>query len=697
MFELLAVDPDDQFLELFCQHASRWPGVRITTAPGAREAEGLLRSHPCDAIVSEYLLGETDGLDLLRYVRARHGEIPFILLTAYGSERVAAEASRFGISGYIIKGSDPIPLFSEVYGKIREGMRRKEAAESLKEREARCRTILESQPGFICRFGPDLAITFVNRSFARLAAASEELVGSDFAAQIVPEDREAFRAAIGELAPACHSTTLDLRMIAPGPPPGGVRHTAWTFTAVFEKGERPSLIHGSGRDVTRERELGAAQVRRLENLAFLSRTAMAFVDMEDTDEIFQFVVEMVHAIQPHSCVAIGIHHPAENNFTIKGLAGDAETLSALRSILGFDLKGLTLPLDRVTYMKVAFTMKGLNESAPLYHVFLEMYPEEVCRRIEEACDFGKIYTMGLFGKDGVFGHLIFAVRGSDPIANRELLEAFVNQATVALLRYLARREAEEEIARTHAELERRVTERTSELQEANKSLEAFSGSVSHDLRTPLRSIDGFLGILAATHGREISPKGMELILKSRQNVGRMTEMIDAMLEFFRATGKELNRKEVDIRAMAGELVSELTGAEGDRRMEVKIGELPPCRADPVLLRQALQNLLSNAIKFSRNARSPCIEIGAKTDGGETVYYVRDNGIGFDMQQEDRLFRVFERLHEKEGYEGTGIGLAIAYQILRNHGGRCWAESEPKKGATFYFTLGGKGRERPSER
>ncbi|OPY41831.1 MAG: adaptive-response sensory kinase [Methanoregulaceae archaeon PtaU1.Bin222] len=689
MFNVLVVDDDDQFLSLFRQKAASWTGVKIDTATSMKEAEEFLKNTPCDMVISEYSLGEKNGIDLLRYIRSRHGEIPFILLTSYSDGEIAAEASRFGISAYFIKKVDLTPLFSEVYGKIREEMKKKELVENLRERESRCRTILESQPGLICRFEPDLILTFVNRAFTQLMETSpENLIGTCITDYIQPEDRNTFSDAIKALSPVSHSAMLDLKIHSPYRNPERNHLIAWTFTAAFSEGHTPALIQGTGMDVSREREHVDEQARQLENLAFLSRTAMEFVDMEESDDIFRFIAEKVYSLLPHSAVVVTTHDSVAKTFTIRTLVGDDDILSAIRYWLGRDLEGLVLRSDQYTFPKIGLTKKGFIEGPSLYHLFIFMFPEEACKRIEESCSLGKIYLIGCSSKGELFGHVTFALRKGDTVRNPELIEAFVNQASVALLRWKARKAAEEEITKVHAGLEQVVAERTAALQAANRNLESFSYSVSHDLRTPLRSIEGFSSILQKEHGKDLSPDGTQMIEKIRQNTLRMADLIDAILEFSRAGRKELQRERIDVQTMAREVLDELAASRPGQQIDIVIGDLPPCMADPILMHQVLQNLLSNALKFSRCRDTSKIEVGSYDNGGRTVYFVRDNGIGVDMKYADRLFHVFEQLHDDKKYEGTGIGLAIVDNIIRRHGGKVWIESEIDKGFSCYFTTGG---------
>lgn len=328
--------------------------------------------------------------------------------------------------------------------------------------------------------------------------------------------------------------------------------------------------------------------------------------------------------------------------------------------------------------------RAFADAATSYEALLRVVAEQVAIATGGGCT---ISLGGAHGADRAPEAVPLLVRGVEigtlalerpahDELDRRMIEDLASRAALAI-----------DYARLYRDLEKRVAARTAELQASQRELETFSYSVSHDLRAPLRAIDGFARILVEDHGDQLDAEARRVLGVIATNAERMGVLIDALLAFSRIGGRTgIAHEPVDMRALAQAAAAEVTARETSRAIEIEIGELPAARCNGELVRQVWVNLLSNAVKFTRPRDRAIIAVGGSRVDNEVVYTVRDNGVGFDMKYAGKLFGVFQRMHDAEQFEGTGVGLALVQRIVLRHGGRAWANAAIDKGATFSFAL-----------
>ena len=443
------------------------------------------------------------------------------------------------------------------------------------------------------------------------------------------------------------------------------------------------LAQAGERERERERARASAMLaRREERLRILREVDRAIVAGQAPEAIAAAVIRPLREL-------LGVPHAAVNIFDLE--AGEVRWLAAAgrhRTRVGDPMQGGPMRGGTVRYsIRMMGDLEALRRGEPQVIDTHALPPgpevDALLASGVHACT-----AVPMLSGDQLIGALSFGGETADFSAEqvsiaREVATQLAIAITQARLFERAERHAEE-VEKVNASLERRVAQRTLQLEASNRELESFSYSVSHDLRAPLRVVDGYVLMLEEDHAGRLDAEGRRLLGVVRDEAGRMGRLIDDLLRFSQVGRRPIIRAPLDMRALASEVIAELAPAFPKARVE--LSALPEASGDRPLLRQVWINLIANALKYSARREDARIEVGGRADGAEYVYWVRDNGAGFDMRYGEKLFKVFQRLHRQDEFDGTGIGLAIVQRVIARHGGRVWAEGAVGQGACFSFAL-----------
>lgn len=556
-----------------------------------------------------------------------------------------------------------------------EGARTRARAESLAAVEAERRQLfgmLEQAPAIVCHYrGPEHVVAFANQAYVRLMPGDSILGKSARDTRSAFHNEDSFAVLDRVFATGEAVVATEQRLAIEGSVSGAVTEAYFSsfYQPTHDLDGRVDGVLLYGFDVTDEVTARHAVERAADRISRLQGITASLSERRSPREVARVIVdEVVAALNATGAAVVRL---AADNQNLDVL-WTSEYASAPPSLGPALERWRSFPLDRPTPFRDA-----IRDRVP---VFLESREERASRYPEtvpeqDAFNLNASASLPLLEGERAIGvlYLNFGQSRRFLPEERSFLLAVAHHCAQALER--ARLDEAERTARVATEV-------------ANRELEAFSYSVAHDLRAPLRAMDGFSRILLEEYAAELSPEGQHYAQLIQANAQQMGRLIDDLLEFSRLGRKPVRKQSVDLAELVRQVLVEVEPESRGRPIEVNVGSLPSVVADPALLKQMFANLLANAFKFTRRREGARIEVGCGEDGGETVYWVRDNGVGFDMRYVDKLFHVFQRLHREEEYEGTGVGLAIVQRVIHRHGGRIWAEAEIDRGATFYFTLDG---------
>ena len=552
-------------------------------------------------------------------------------------------------------------------------------AGTLADRERRYRTIIDTMSEGVVLRDASRRVLLANPAVERIFGARPEGVGYGSLRQqgvhAEREDGSPFPEA--EFPPEITLRTgvaVRHAVIGIRRPDGSVRWLSVNSEPVFETGTaKPSAVVISYDDITERKRAAEALLYRhgLDELIFRISNRFLLARQDQASAVDETLADVGRFVAADRCYVSLLDEP-----------GDTYSLAA-----EWCAEGIASKRAVRSRMPTANLWKGIERDEIAYVTLSELPPESSdVRRVLEIASIQSSLRVSIRLEGRLLG-----VLGLDSVRQEKRwpddVAVLLRVVADILGSSLARERAQAEIRRLNAELGERVRERTLQLEAINQELEAFSYSVSHDLRGPLRRIEGFSRILLMSHTDRLDEQGQGLLTRVRYSIQHMGRLIDDLLKLARVNQQTFVRGEIDLSAMSRDVLASLASGEPERYVECVVADGLAINADRGLMQVALENLIGNAWKFTGNEPRARIEIGAGEVDGETVYHVRDNGAGFDTAYAGNLFGAFQRLHTPEEFEGSGIGLATVRRIMTRHGGRIWADGAPGKGAVFYFTVG----------
>jgi PAS domain S-box-containing protein len=660
----------------------RFP-FRLTHVERLEEARRSVVGGHFDLVLLDLDLPDSQGLDSLLILRREAPDVPVVVMSASADEELALRAVQEGALDCLVKDQVQVGTLAR---SIRLAIARKRA------HEQRFRGAFEHTSVAMVLTDLNHRFVRVNAAFARLFGYSQEEMRTLSMADVTHPEHlaESYAQRIPLLTGESSFFQMEKRYLHRD------GHVFWGLTnvsLVHDASGRPLLYVGQVLDISNRKRAEVANAKYTERLRVLHQIDRALIAGEEPAAIAAGALVPLREL-------LGVPRAVVNLFDLAN--GEVEWLAAAgrrRVRVGPGVR------YSIQFMgDVGALRRGERQ---LIDVHALPPGPEVDALL--ASGVHAYVVVPMIARGELIGALSFG-DASAPLTAEQL--SIAQEAATQFAIAIMHARLNERVKRQAQDLEIRVRERTqeleiaqatlqntntelmksaAELQAANKELEAFSYSVSHDLRAPLRAIDGFSRIVLEDHGAKLPEDGRSCLEVIRANTVQMGRLVDDLLAFSRLGRQAVKRQVVDSTQLVHDCLGALQRSPPLRHMDIRVAELPCCQADPALLKQVWLNLLANAFKYTGNRESAVIEVGCRRDGGRNVFFVKDNGVGFDMRYAHKLFGVFQRLHRAEDYEGTGVGLAIVQRIVERHGGQVWADAKVDEGATFSFTLDPEGQ------
>lgn len=660
--DILIVDDTPHNLQLLGKILGKQYNVRL--ASNGQIALAEVQSSPPDLILLDIMMPEMDGYEVANQLKAGQltNEIPIIFISALDDADSKVRAFAVGGVDYITKPFQKREVLARV--EIHLSLRRlyKQAQAEIAERKRIEESLRESEEllSLFIHYSPIYAfIKAVTPTESRVLIASENyqdlmgISGSEMVGKTMEELFPAERAA--------NFTADDWAIVSKGQvlrldeDLNGRSYTTFKFPII--QGEK-TLLAGYAVDITERKQAEEALSHRNREMAMLYETSLEINALSDISTLLLAIIRRACELLKIPSGALYLVRPEEETLELVVEHQLPPHWVGTKIHVGEGLAGQVVQTKKPMVVEDYLTWGGR----------LEAFYDSPARRV-----------MGVPLKihDQITGVIVLVDKQVGTFSEDEirLASLFADQAAIAVSN-----------AQFAAQLEERVVQRTSELEAANRELESLSYNIAHDMRSPVRAIVGYSGILQQTHRAQLDSEGLQLLENIHTSGMRLGQMIDGFLTFLHLGHATIYLQPVNSNSLVSRLINKQKPELKSRQIEFSVGDLPECRADPKLLEKVWEQLISNAVKFTRPCEIARIEIGSGEADGKAYYFVRDNGVGFDMKYSAKLFGVFQKLHYESEFEGTGIGLAIVKRIIQRHAGKIWVEAEVDQGAGFYFSL-----------